>query len=62
MNYPEIPDNLNIITDGKPIYNTVQVFFKMNEIKNFDLHQVIGVFNKDEVSFKFTHINKLKNI
>ena len=50
--YPSIPTDLNIVTDGNPIYNASQVFFQMNDIK-FDLYQVIGVKNKDEVSRKW---------
>jgi len=47
--YPTHPDNLALITDGNPIYNAAQVFFKLNELP-FDLYQVIGVKNKDETS------------
>lgn len=47
--YPKIPDNFQIITDANPIYNAAQVFLNLNDI-NFDLQQVIGVSNKDEVS------------
>jgi transposase-like protein/DNA-directed RNA polymerase subunit RPC12/RpoP len=50
--FPAIPDQLNIVTDGNPIYNASQVFFQMNDI-NFDLYQVIGVKNKDDVSRKW---------
>lgn len=47
--YKEIPNDLTIITDGNPIYNAAQVFFSLNDIK-FDLHQVIGLTNKDTTS------------
>jgi len=47
--YKVIPENLTFITDGNPIYNAAQVFFTLNDIK-FDLHQVIGISNKDETS------------
>ena len=50
--YKEIPNNLTLITDGNPIYNAAQVFFKLNNI-NFDLHQVIGLTNKTEDSKKY---------
>ena len=50
--YDEIPENLSIITDGNPIYNAAQLFLSMNGI-NFELHQVIGVSNKDETSKKY---------
>lgn len=44
-----LPEDLTLITDGNPIYNAAQLFFRLNGI-NFDLHQVIGVKNKDEES------------
>lgn len=50
--YKTIPDNLQIITDGNPIYNAAQVFFSTHDIK-FDLYQVIGVKNNDETSTKY---------
>lgn len=50
--YPKLPDDLNVVTDGNPIYNAAQVFFTLNEI-NFDLYQVIGVKNKDDISKKW---------
>jgi len=50
--FPSIPSDLNVVTDGNPIYNASQVFFSMNDIK-FDLYQVIGVKNQDDVSRKW---------
>ena len=50
--YPDLPDDLEFITDGNPIYNAAQLFFEMHGIK-FDLHQVIGVSNRDETSAKY---------
>jgi len=50
--YPKMPDQLNVVTDGNPIYNAAQVFFTLNDI-HFDLYQVIGVKNKDDVSKKW---------
>lgn len=43
------PNKWTVVTDGNPIYNASQLFFKMNDI-NFDLYQVIGVSNKDATS------------
>ena len=54
-----IPDNLTLITDGNPIYNAAQVFFDINNIR-FDLHQVIGVKNKDEESKKFRPFKQIE--
>lgn len=50
--YKEIPDDLLLIADGNPIYNAAQLFLSMHDI-NFDLQQVIGVSNKDEISKKY---------
>lgn len=50
--FKEFPEDLSFITDGNPIYNAAQLFFEMVGFK-FDLHQVIGVKNKDDVSRKY---------
>lgn len=46
------PDDMEFITDGNPIYNAAQVYFDMIGF-SFDLHQVIGVKNNDEISKKY---------
>ena len=46
------PNDLTFITDGNPIYNAAQLYFELSGF-NFDLHQVIGVKNKDETSKKY---------
>lgn len=50
--YKEIPKDLQVITDGNPIYKAAQVFFNLENI-NFDLFQVIGLHNKDKISSEF---------
>lgn len=50
--YDQIPDDLLIITDANPIYNAAQIFLSMYDI-NFNLQQVVGVSNKDEISKKY---------
>lgn len=50
--YERIPDDLLVITDANPIYNAAQIFLEMNGIK-FNLQQVVGVSNKDEISKKY---------
>lgn len=57
--YSSIPDDLHIITDANPIYNASQLYFKLNGI-NFDLYQVIGVSNKDEVSKKWRYCKQIE--
>lgn len=47
--FEKIPDDLLIITDANPIYNAAQIFLGMNDVK-FNLQQVVGVSNKDEIS------------
>ena len=54
-----IPEDLTLITDGNPIYNAAQVFFDISNIK-FDLHQVIGVKNKDETSKKYRPFKQIE--
>ena len=43
---------MTLITDGNPIYNAAQLFYKINDI-DFTLKQVIGVKNKDEESKEY---------
>lgn len=50
--YKEIPKDMTLITDGNPIYNAAQLFYKINDI-DFTLKQVIGVKNKDEESKEY---------
>ena len=50
--FKPFPNDLKIITDANPIYNAAQVFYKMNNI-NFDLYQVIGLQNKDQISKEY---------
>lgn len=57
--YEKLPDDLSIITDGNPIYTAALLFFKMNNI-NFDLHQVIGLSNKDEISKKYRPFKQIE--
>lgn len=47
--FKEIPDKLNIIVDGNPIYLLAQHFFAQHDIF-FDVSQVIGLTNEDPVS------------
>lgn len=55
----KIRENLALITDGNPIYNAVQVFFDINDIK-FNLHQVIGVKNKKKISKKYRSFKQIE--
>ena len=57
--YETIPEDLNFIVDGNPIYNASQLFFEMNDIC-FDLHQVVGIANRDEVSRKYRPVMQVE--
>lgn len=47
-----IPDSLKLITDGNPIYNVAHEYWRQNGI-NFNLFQVIGLSNKDDISKEY---------
>lgn len=53
------PEDLLIITDANPIYNAAQIFLSMHDI-NFNLQQVVGVSNKDEISKKFRPFKQIE--
>ena len=50
--YKEIPEDLNLVFDGNPIYLLAQHFFASYGI-HFDVTQVIGLTNDDPVSTEF---------
>lgn len=52
-----LPGDLNFVTDANPIYNAAQIFFMMNGF-NWDLHQVVGVKNKDSISREYRPIKQ----
>jgi len=54
----QIPENLNLITDGNPIYLLAQQFFAQYSI-NFDVTQVIGLTNDDPVSAEFRPLKQI---
>lgn len=54
----EIPKNLNLITDGNPIYLLAQQLFAQYKI-NFDVTQVVGLTNDDEVSTEFRPLKQI---
>ena len=56
--FKKIPENLNIITDGNPIYLLAQQFFASHGI-NFEIMQVIGLSNNDETSKKFRPLKQI---
>ena len=54
----EIPKNLNLVTDGNPIYLLAQHWFAQHGI-NFDVTQVIGLTNDDPVSTEFRPLKQI---
>lgn len=57
--YKVIPEDLLGIADGNPIYNAAQLFFHLNGI-DFDLKQVIGIKNKDEISKEYRPFKQIE--
>ena len=54
----EIPDGLNLITDGNPIYLLAQHWFAQHDI-NFNVKQVIGLTNDDPVSAEYRPLKQI---
>jgi len=58
VKFKSIPDKLNLITDGNPIYLLAQHWFAQYGI-NFDVSQVIGLSNDDPVSAEFRPLKQI---
>jgi len=58
VKFKEIPEKLNMITDGNPIYLLAQQFFAQHGI-NFDITQVVGLTNDDDVSKEFRPLKQI---
>ncbi|MED3816076.1 DDE-type integrase/transposase/recombinase, partial [Priestia megaterium] len=54
----EIPENLQFVVDGNPIYLLAQHFFAENHI-SFDVKQVIGLTNEDDVSREYRPLKQI---
>lgn len=54
----DIPEDLNFVVDGNPIYLLAQHFFASKGIR-FDVTQVIGLTNDDEVSEEFRPLKQI---
>ena len=54
----EIPEDLNLIVDGNPIYKLAQHFLAQHGL-NFDITQVIGLTNEDEVSRQYRPLKQI---
>lgn len=56
--YKEIPEDLNLVFDGNPIYLLAQHFFASHGI-HFDVTQVIGLTNDDPVSAEYRPLKQV---
>jgi len=58
IKFKEIPKKLNLITDGNPIYLLAQQWFAQHDF-HFDVTQVIGLTNEDEVSKEYRPLKQI---
>lgn len=56
--FERIPDKLKLIVDGNPIYKLAEAFFAQNDIK-FEVIQVIGLTNEDEVPKEYRPLKQI---
>lgn len=56
--FRKIPEKLLLIFDGNPIYILAQHFFAQHHI-HFDVKQVIGLTNKDEISKEYRWLKQI---
>jgi transposase-like protein len=56
--FKKLPENLTFIFDGNPIYILAKHFFAQYGI-NFDIKQVIGLTNKDEISTEYRWLKQI---
>jgi len=52
VKYDTLPDSLKVISDGNPIYNVAVQYWSQNGLP-FNLYQVIGLSNKDDISKQY---------
>lgn len=50
--YQTLPDNLQVISDGNPIYNVAVQYWSEHNLP-FKLYQVIGLTNQDDISKQY---------
>lgn len=56
--FEHLPDHLKLIVDGNPIYKLAQAFYAQNGI-DFEVIQVIGLTNEDEVSKEYRPLKQI---
>ena len=52
IKYDKLPESLKVITDGNPIYNVAVQYWSQHGMP-FQLHQVIGLKNLDDISKQY---------
>lgn len=52
IKYNSLPESLNVISDGNPIYNVAQEYWSQHGLP-FKLYQVIGLTNQDDISRQY---------
>ena len=50
--YDKLPESLKVISDGNPIYNVAVQYWTQNKMP-FNLYQVIGLTNQDDISREY---------
>lgn len=58
VKFKKLPDKLNLIVDGNPVYLLAQHWFAQRNII-FDITQVIGLTNDDEISAEFRPLKQI---
>lgn len=56
--FENVPDDLKLIVDGNPIYKLAEAFYAQHGIE-FEVIQVIGLTNKDEVSKEYRPLKQI---
>ncbi|MCF1619080.1 DDE-type integrase/transposase/recombinase [Tetragenococcus koreensis] len=56
--FKQVPDALQLVVDGNPIYKLAQAFYAQNGI-DFEVIQVIGLTNKDKVSQEYRPLKQI---
>lgn len=52
VKYNTLPESLKVISDGNPIYNVAVQYWSQNGL-SFQLYQVIGLTNQDDISKEY---------
>lgn len=56
--FKKVPENLNLVVDGNPIYLLARLYFAQHDIK-FNVTQVIGLTNDDPISIEHRPLKQI---